>query len=65
VSTRRVGAAAMIAGMAAGGIVLVYLWWNALVGWTWFALIGSAVTAGAALLASVVPSRSPQLRGIH
>jgi hypothetical protein len=55
----------MIAGMAAGGIVLVYLWWNALVGWTWFALIGSAVTAGAALLASVVPSRSPQLRGIH
>jgi solute:Na+ symporter, SSS family len=65
VSTRRVGAAAMIAGMAVGGIVLVYLWWNALVGWTWFALIGSAVTAGAALVASVVPSRSPHLSGIQ
>ena len=59
VATRRVGAAAMIAGMAAGGLVLTVLWWNALVGWTWFALIGSAVTAVTALAASaVLPKRS-------
>ena len=57
VSTRRVGAAAMITGMACGGVALTYLWWNALVGWTWFALIGSGVTAAVALLASVVLPR--------
>jgi Na+/proline symporter len=54
VSTRRVGAAAMIAGMAAGAVVLVALWWTAAVGWTWYALIGSGVTAVAALLASSI-----------
>jgi SSS family solute:Na+ symporter len=52
VGTRRVGAAAMIAGMAVGAIVLMTLWWTAAVGWTWYALIGSSVTAVAALLAS-------------
>ena len=57
VSTRGVGAAAMIAGMAAGGIVLAYVGWNALVGWTWFALIGSAVCAGVALLTSAILPR--------
>jgi SSS family transporter len=57
VATRRVGAAAMIAGMTVGGLVLVVLWWNALVGWTWFALIGSAVTALTAVAASLVLPR--------
>jgi len=59
VTTRRVDATAMIAGMTAGAIVLLYLWWYAVVGWTWFALIGSGVTALTALLASlaVPPSR--------
>jgi Na+/proline symporter len=58
VATRRVGAPAMIAGMAAGGIVLAALWWKALVGWTWYALIGAGVTAASALLASVVLPRT-------
>ena len=59
VTTRRVDATAMIAVMTAGAIVLLYLWWYAVVGWTWFALIGSGVTALTALLASlaVPPSR--------
>ena len=59
VSTRRVGAAAMIAGMSLGALVLGVLWWNAAVGWTWYALIGSSVTAAGALAASVVlPART-------
>jgi SSS family solute:Na+ symporter len=57
VTTRRVGAAAMITGMTIGAAVLVTLWWTAAVGWTWYALIGSSVTAAGALLASVVLPR--------
>ena len=57
VFSRRVGSAAMIAGMCVGALVLVTLWWNAAVGWTWYALIGSSVTAAAALAASVVVPR--------
>src|SRR5215204_5233657 len=41
VFTRRVGAGAMIAGMALGGVVLGMLWSTAAVGWTWYALIGA------------------------
>jgi Na+/proline symporter len=58
VFTRRVESAAMIAGMSVGALVLVTLWWNASVGWTWYALIGSSVTAGAALLASSMLPRT-------
>jgi len=58
VTTRRVGAAAMIAGMALGSAVLVWVWWTAAVGWTWYALIGAAVSAGGALAASVVAPRT-------
>jgi len=58
VTTRRVGAAAMIAGMALGSAVLVWAWWTAAVGWTWYALIGAAVSAGGALAASVVAPRT-------
>ena len=36
VLTRRVGAAAMIGGMAVGALVLVSVWWTAAVGWTWY-----------------------------
>jgi len=54
VFTRRVGAAAMIAGMVTGGIVLGVLWSTAAVGWTWYALIGASVSSAAALLASLV-----------
>ena len=58
VTTRRVGAAAMIAGMALGSAVLVWVWWTAAVGWTWYALIGAAVSAAGALAASVVAPRT-------
>ena len=58
VTTRRVGAAAMIAGMALGSAVLVWAWWTAAVGWTWYALIGAAVSAAGALAASVVVPRT-------
>ena len=54
VTTRRVGAAAMIAGMALGGAVLVAVWWRSAVGWTWYALIGAAVSALGALAISLV-----------
>ena len=58
VTTRRVGAAAMIAGMALGSAVLVWVWWTAAVGWTWYALIGAAASAAGALAASVVAPRT-------
>jgi SSS family transporter len=51
VLTRRVGAAAMLAGMAAGIVVLFVVWWTGAVAWTWYALIGATVTSGVALLA--------------
>src|SRR5829696_736106 len=62
VLTRRVGAAAMLIGMVAGGSVLAGIWWTAAVGWTWFALLGASVTAASALAASLVisaPDRAP------
>jgi solute:Na+ symporter, SSS family len=54
VLTRRVGAAAMIAGMALGGVVLVAAWWTGAVAWTWYALIGASVSAAGALAMSFV-----------
>jgi SSS family transporter len=62
VLTRRVGAAAMIAGMALGAIVLAVVWWTGAVAWTWFALVGAAVTGAGALAASLAlraPDRRP------
>jgi len=54
VLTRRVGATAMLIGMAVGAGVLSWVWYYAAVGWTWFALIGASVTAASALVASLV-----------
>jgi SSS family solute:Na+ symporter len=54
VLTRRVGAAAMIAGMALGGVVLAVAWWTGAVAWTWYALIGASVSAAGALAMSFV-----------
>ena len=54
VLTTRVGAAAMIGGMAVGGVVLVAAWWTGAVGWTWYALIGASVSGASALLLSTV-----------
>ncbi len=56
---RRVGATAMLAGMIAGIVVMAVLWWTGAVAWTWYAFIGAAVTAIAAVLASLA---SPSIR---
>ena len=52
VSTRSVGDRAMVGGMAAGIAVLFVVWWFSLTAWTWYALIGSTVTACVALFLS-------------
>jgi SSS family transporter len=49
VLTRRVGSPAMLAGMAAGIVVLFVVWWTGAVAWTWYALIGAGVTGVVAL----------------
>ena len=54
VLTTRVDSRAMIAGMAAGIVVLTCVWWTAATGWTWYAFIGSTVTFTIALAASFV-----------
>ncbi len=45
VLTRRVGGAAMLCGMATGMVVLAWIWSSTPLAWTWYALIGSGVTA--------------------
>lgn len=45
VMSRRVGATHMLIGMAAGFAVLLYIWWFALTGFTWYAFAGATVTA--------------------
>ena len=42
---REVRSGAMLGGMAAGIVVLFGLWWTGAVAWTWYAFIGSSVTA--------------------
>jgi SSS family solute:Na+ symporter len=42
---RGVRSGAMLGGMAAGIVVLFGLWWTGAVAWTWYAFIGSSVTA--------------------
>ena len=57
VLTKRVGAHAMLTGMAAGIAVLIWVWWTAATAWTWYAFVGSSVTFMAALAASFVLTR--------
>jgi SSS family solute:Na+ symporter len=52
VLTTRVDSRAMIAGMAGGIAVLMWVWSTAATGWTWYAFIGSTVTFTIALAAS-------------
>jgi len=54
VLTKRVGSRAMVAGMLTGIAVLIWVWWTAATAWTWYALVGSAVTFVTALAASFV-----------
>ena len=60
VLTRRIESRAMIAGMCAGIVVMLAVWWTAATAWTWYAFVGSAVTFIVALAASyfVPPARS-------
>jgi SSS family solute:Na+ symporter len=48
VLSRRVSGSAMLTGMFAGVAVLGVIWWSGAVAWTWYALIGAAITAGTA-----------------
>jgi len=57
VLSRRVGAAHMLIGMAAGFAALIYIWWFALTGFTWYAFAGSAVTAIVAHAAARIAPR--------
>lgn len=59
VLSRSVGPRAMLTGMAAGMLVLVWAWWTGAVAWTWYAFIGASVTAGVAL---VVARAKPEPR---
>ncbi|HEX5216699.1 MAG TPA: sodium:solute symporter [Vicinamibacterales bacterium] len=56
VLTRGVDERAMLSGMIAGVAVLAVMWWTGAVAWTWYALVGAAVTAAVAL---VMPRRRP------
>jgi len=52
VLTTRVGARAMVVGMAGGVAVLTWVWSTGATAWTWYAFIGSSVTFVTALAAS-------------
>lgn len=53
-ATTRVSAGAMLGGMGVGLAALIYIWTATPVAWTWYAFIGSSVTALAALALSLV-----------
>ena len=54
VLTRKVGERAAMVGMAMGIVVNLYVKFGTPIAWTWYVLIGTSVTAGVALLASLV-----------
>ena len=62
VLTTRVRTPAMMTGMVVGIVVLTWVWWNAVVAFTWFAFVGAATTCSVALLASLVLDRAPHPR---
>jgi Na+/proline symporter len=60
VLTTRIGTNAMLTGMLVGVAGLFWVWWTGATAWTWYALIGSSLTAASAALASLVfDARSP------
>lgn len=54
VLSTRVESAAMLAGMAVGTVVVGWVWWTGAAGFTWFALLGAAVTAAVALIVTMI-----------
>ena len=60
VLTRRTGESAAMAGMAASLAVMLYVRLGTTIAWTWYVLIGTAVTFSVALFVSyLLPVRSP------
>jgi Na+/proline symporter len=49
VLTRDVAGRPMLLGMITGIVVLVWIWWTAVIAWTWYAFVGAAVTGLTAL----------------
>ena len=54
VLTTRVQSGAMLVGMFVGTVTVGWIWWTSAAGFTWFALVGAAVTAAVALLVSTI-----------
>ena len=48
----RIGEGAALAGMAAGLVTMVAVHWSGTIAWTWYVLIGTAVTYGVGMLLS-------------
>ena len=59
VLSKRVRSGAMLAGMAAGTVAVGWVWWTGAAGFTWFALVGAAVTSAVALAVSATQSPAP------
>jgi SSS family transporter len=57
VLTARVGSRAMLCGMLAGTAAVTWVWVTDACAWTWYALLGAAVTGGVALALSLVLPR--------
>jgi len=57
VLSKRTGTRGMLAGMATGVAVLAWVWTTGATAWTWFALIGAAVTSIMALATSPILDR--------
>ena len=56
VLTRHVGSRAMLAGMLAGAVAMVPIWWTGALAWTWYAFAGAAITSAVALALAMLPS---------
>jgi Na+/proline symporter len=62
VLTRDVGERPMLIGMITGIVVLVAIWWTAVLAWTWYAFVGAAVTSLTALaVATANPKKTSEL----
>ena len=61
VLSRRAGARGMLTGMIAGVAALFVVWKTGAIAWTWYAFFGASVTAGVALVASLLLDPAPQM----
>lgn len=62
VLTKRVGERAAMVGMAMGISVNLYVKFGTPIAWTWYVLIGTSVTAAAAVLASLVMKETDEVQ---